>query len=105
MSQYGQRQRFFEALTRAMLAASQPLLVLIDDVQWCDQETLQWLHFLLRFDPKAPLLIIGCARAEELLPPHPLHPLLHHLRTSVGVTELVLPPLSMQETMKLAAQV
>ena len=51
-----------------MLAAPQPLLLLIDDLQWCDQETLQWLHFLLRFDPKKRFLIIGTARPEELVP-------------------------------------
>ena len=62
VAEYGQRQRFFEALARAILSASQPVLLLIDDLQWCDQETLEWLHFLLRFDPTARLLIIGCAR-------------------------------------------
>src|SRR6266516_4806479 len=36
VTEYGQRQRFFEALARAILAASQPLLLLIDDLQWCD---------------------------------------------------------------------
>ena len=50
VAEYGQRQRFFEALARAILSASQPVLLLIDDLQWCDQETLEWLHFLLRFD-------------------------------------------------------
>ncbi len=62
VGEYGQRQRFFEALARAILITSKPLLLLIDDLQWCDQETLEWLHFLLRFDPRAQLLIIGCVR-------------------------------------------
>jgi len=105
VGEYGQRQRFFEALARAILATSQPLLVLIDDVQWCDQETLEWLHFLLRFDPTARLLVIGCARAEELLPHHPLRTLLLHLRTTTDVTEIALQPLDAAETAKLAAQV
>jgi DNA-binding SARP family transcriptional activator len=105
VTEYGQRQRFFEALARAILVTSQPLLVLIDDVQWCDQETLEWLHFLLRFDPTAHLLVIGCARAEELPPHHPLRTLLLHLRTTAGVTEIVLQPLDAAETAKLAAQV
>src|SRR5262245_15626111 len=39
MTEYGQRQRFFEALARAVFAGPQPLIVLIDDLQWCDQET------------------------------------------------------------------
>jgi predicted ATPase len=105
VTEYGQRQRFFEALARAILVTSQPLLVLIDDVQWCDQETLEWLHFLLRFDPTARLLVIGCARAEELPPHHPLRTLLLHLRTTAGVTEIALQPLDAAETGRLAAQV
>ncbi len=45
-----QRHRLFEALTQALLAGKQPLLLVLDDLQWCDQETLEWLHFLLRHD-------------------------------------------------------
>ncbi len=51
-----QRRRFFEALAHATLQSNQPLLLLLDDVHWCDRETLEWLHYLLRFEPKAPLL-------------------------------------------------
>ncbi|HCJ33992.1 MAG TPA: 6-hydroxy-D-nicotine oxidase, partial [Ktedonobacter sp.] len=105
VTEYGQRQIFFEALARAILAASQPLLLLIDDLQWCDQETLEWLHFLLRFDPTARLLVIGCARAEELPQTHPLRTLLLHLRNSMRVTELTLQPLDAAETAKLASKV
>jgi DNA-binding SARP family transcriptional activator len=105
VTEYGQRQRFFEALARAILAAPQPLLLLIDDLQWCDQETLEWLHLLLRFDPMARLLVVGCARAEELPPHHALRTLLLHLRTTTGVTEITLQPLDAAETAKLASQV
>jgi predicted ATPase len=45
-----QRQRLFEALARAVVAGRRPTLLLIDDLQWCDPDTLKWLHFLLRFD-------------------------------------------------------
>ena len=105
ISEYGQRQRFFEALARAVFAAPQPLLLLIDDLQWCDQETLEWLHFLLRFDRKAKMLILGTARCEEVSPQHPLRSLLLHLRSTIQVTELTLQPLDAAETAKLAAQV
>ncbi len=105
VTEYGQRQRFFEALARAILAAPQPLLLLIDDLQWCDQETLEWLHFLLRFDPMARLLVVGCAREEELPQTHPLRTFLLHLRTTTGVTEITLQPLDAAETGKLAGAV
>jgi predicted ATPase len=105
VTEYGQRQRFFEALARAILLAPQPLLLLIDDLQWCDQETLEWLHFLLRFDPMARLLVVGCAREEELPPSHPLRTFLLHLRSTMRVTEIALQPLDAAETAKLASQV
>ena len=105
VTEYGQRQRFFEALARAILLTPQPLLLLLDDLQWCDQETLAWLHFLLRFDPMARLLVVGCAREEELPQPHPLRTLLLHLRNTTRVTEIPLEPLDAAETAKLASQV
>src|SRR5260221_2769153 len=105
VTEYGQRQRFFEALALAILLTPQPLLLLIDDLQWCDQETLAWLHFLLRFDPTARLLVIGCAREEELPPHHALRTLLLHLRTTTGVTEITLQTLDAAETAKPPSQV
>jgi len=105
VTEYGQRQRFFEALARAILLAPQPLLLLIDDLQWCDQETLEWLHLLLRFDPTARLLVVGCAREEELPPQHPLRIFLLHLRSTMRVTEIPLEPLDAAETAKLAGAV
>ena len=105
VTEYGQRQRFFEALARATLVTSQPLLLLLDDMQWCDQETLTWLQLLLRFDPAARLLVVGCARDEELPPRHPLQAFLLHLRSAMRVTEIPLEPLDAAESTKLASQV
>ena len=105
ITEFGQRQRFFEALARAVLGAPQPLLLLIDDLQWCDHETLQWLHFVLRFDPKKRLLVVGTARIEELAPAHPATEWLVHLRSEGSVTELALGSLDAVETGHLAGQV
>ena len=105
VTEYGQRQRFFEALARAILLTPQPLLLLLDDLQWCDQETLAWLHFLLRFDHTARLLVVGCAREEELPQQHPLRTFVLHLRSTTGVTDILLEPLDAAETAKLASAV
>jgi DNA-binding SARP family transcriptional activator len=100
-----QRQRLFEALARAILGASQPLLLLIDGLQWCDRETLEWLHYLLRFDPQARLLVVGTCRLEELEEDHPLASLLRALRRDEQLTEIELGPLDEAETASLAANV
>jgi DNA-binding SARP family transcriptional activator len=105
MTEFGERLRFFEGLARAVLAAPAPLLLLIDDLQWCDGETLEWLHFLSRFDPKAGLLVLGTARSEELDGTHPLAALLRHLRSTSQLAEIALEPLDAAETAALADQV
>lgn len=105
LSEDWQRQRFLEALARTILAAGQPLLLVIDDLQWCDQETLEWLHYLLRFDHQARLLVVGTLRPEEVEEHHPLTALLFDIGGSGQLTEIDLGPLTMAECDALATQV
>jgi DNA-binding SARP family transcriptional activator len=105
MTEGWQRRHFFEALSRAVLNARQPLLLLLDDLQWCDNETLEWLHYLLRFDKSARLLLIGTVRAEEITPGHPLAAFLGTLQRDGMVTEIALGPLDTAETTSLAEHV
>jgi DNA-binding SARP family transcriptional activator/ATP/maltotriose-dependent transcriptional regulator MalT len=99
-----QRQRLFEALARVILATRQPLLLLLDDMHRCDQETLEWLHYLFHFDPQAPLLLIGTMRPEEITAGHPLRTLLTALQRNHQVTEIPLEMLDASETAVLAEQ-
>lgn len=97
-----QRQQFFAALKHALLSAPQPLLLLLDDLQWCDQETLEWLHYLLRGEPDARFLLLGTVRLEETLPGHPLLSFLGAVQREGLVTELALGPLDRSEAALLA---
>jgi DNA-binding SARP family transcriptional activator/predicted ATPase len=103
-----QRQRLFEALAHAALSVGLPLLVLMDDLQWADQETLEWLHFLFRFHPPdgrpVALLVVGTARMEEVDAAHPLSALLMHLRHDVQVSEIELDALDAAASAELAQQ-
>lgn len=89
-----QRQLLFEALARAVLCCREPLLLFIDDLHWCDQDTREWLHFVLRFDPRTPLLILATVRQEEVSAGHPLTALLLTMRRENYLLELELGPLS-----------
>lgn len=100
-----QRRRLFEALARATLACtnkSQPLLLHLDDLQWVDPETLEWLHYLFHFDPQAPLLVVGTIRSEEIEAGHPVESLLVSLRRDRQLTEIELGPLDAVKTVTLA---
>jgi predicted ATPase/DNA-binding SARP family transcriptional activator len=103
ISEYGQRQRFFEALARAIMSIRRPVLLVLDDLQWCDQETLEWLHFLLRFNPQEPLLILCTLRREEMH--QSLTRLLQQFQTDRLLTQIELQPLDASETAKLANQI
>lgn len=98
-----QRQRLFEALARLTVQGQPPLLLLLDDIQWCDEDTLDWLHYLLRFDPKARLLLIATARQEDLQQEQPLLAFLSRLRQTELLHEQRLGRLTPADTAALVA--
>jgi DNA-binding SARP family transcriptional activator len=100
-----QRRRFFEAMTRAFFHGDQPLLLLIDALQWSDRGTLEWLHYLLRHDTRARLLVVGTYRPDQVRDDHPFSSLIHALREDGQVNEIALSPLSKAETATLAGNV
>jgi hypothetical protein len=100
-----QRQRLFDALARALRAPAAPLLLVADDLHWSDPDTLQFLHFLIRSDPEAPLLVVATARGEELQDGHPLVALATALRALDRCVEIELARLSREETALLAERV
>ncbi len=102
LTEDAQRQSFFEALTRAVLIKKQPLILMIDDLQWCDRETHEWLHYLLRFDQDAPILIIATIRTGEPQLAESLSRLLLALRSSGQLSEINLESLNETETRRLA---
>ena len=99
-----QRRRLFEALARAFSLDEQPLLLAIDDVQWCDADTFEWLSYLFGTGASTSLLVVGTLRPEEVDDQHPLQSLLLQLRAADQVTEIELDALTIAETAALAAQ-
>ena len=65
---------------------------------------MAWVHYLLRFDPRERLLIVGTLRAEELTNEHPLQSWLAALRREGQLTQIGLERLTAAEAASLAAQ-
>jgi tetratricopeptide (TPR) repeat protein len=105
MAESWQRHRFFDAIARGLLASKEPLLLLFDDLQWCDEETLEWLGFLLHREPEARLLVVATARTDEIDRDHGYVAMATSLSHSSQFQEVPLQPLDSDETAELAAQV
>ena len=99
-----QRRLLFEAVAQALTTSGRPLLLVADDLQWADTETLQFLHYLLRSRPRSPLLVAATARDEDLGAQHPLRELRTGLAALGQLTELELGRLSAQETAALGGR-
>ena len=80
-------------------------MILLDDLQWSDDATLELLATLAAGLRSLPVLVIGAYRSDEIDRLHPLRGLRHHLRRERLLRELVLEPLSAAETVELAEAV
>src|SRR5262249_52042523 len=65
MADAWQRHRFFEGVARALLAVDRPTLLVLDNMQWCDQETLEFVTFCLRLATSARLLVAATLRGAS----------------------------------------
>jgi len=80
-----QRHRLFDAVNRAMVS-DRPRLLIIDDLQWCDVETIELIGFFARASRTAPVLIVGTVRLEEVAEGHTLGDLVDALAKDRVVT-------------------
>jgi DNA-binding SARP family transcriptional activator/tetratricopeptide (TPR) repeat protein len=97
-----QRHRFVTALARALLAAARPTLLVLDNMQWCDHETLEFITFCLRFAASAPLLIAATLRDDGPCEDPVLGDWTDRMRAAGLLTELSLHPFEAADTGRLA---
>jgi hypothetical protein len=93
-----------DAVSRAILVGNRPRLLIIDDLQWCDTETIELIGFVIRTGQTAPVLIVGTVRSEEIPEHHPLVGLVDALGHDHAVTTVPLDRLDETATATLAAR-
>jgi predicted ATPase/class 3 adenylate cyclase len=86
-----ERYRLFDAVANWLAAASadEPLLLVLDDIQWAAKPTLLLLRHILRAG-SGRILLVGTYRDTELTHDHPLVELVADLRRQGGVERLSL---------------
>jgi len=97
-----QRLRFFEGLARALLAVDRPMLLVVDNMQWCDQETLSFLTFCLGLASDAQLLVAATLRNDSLDEDPVLLEWTDRIRATGMLAELSLSPFETADTARLA---
>ncbi|MEJ3405849.1 AAA family ATPase [Rathayibacter sp. YIM 133350] len=92
LSVHGDRVGVFRWL-RSQLA-EEPTLLVLEDLHWADEATLDALRFLGRRLGGTPTLLVVTYRDDEVSPRHPLAAVMGDLAGQPGVRRILVPPLS-----------
>jgi DNA-binding SARP family transcriptional activator/tetratricopeptide (TPR) repeat protein len=102
MAEAWQRHRFFEGLARALMAVGRPMLLILDNMQWCDQETLAFVTFFLGLAADTPVLVAATWRNDAFDDDPELTAWTARMRATGLLTEVSLSPLDAAGTARLA---
>jgi len=98
-----ERDRVLTALRTELTWPDHPTVLVIEDVHWADDATLDALRYLIRRIADLPAVLILTYRDDELNREHPLHGLLGQASRSDHVRHLPLRRLSQQAVRQLSA--
>ena len=87
-----ERYLLYEAVTELLRAAStlQPVVLVLDDLQWSDSQSLRLLRHVVTTVESARLLVLGTFRETELSPSNPLRDLLGALQREPNIHRMEL---------------
>lgn len=99
------RARLFEGMTVLLerLSVDRPLVLVIEDVHWADQSSLDLLRYVVRAVGQARVMIAATFRSDEVGRSHPLRPVLAELERVESVRRIDLQRLSRDEVGELLA--
>jgi predicted ATPase len=101
------RIRLFESITHFFISVSKesPLLILLDDLQWADQASLDLLEYFVRSTGNLRVLVVCTYRSEDAGPDTPLHKILTKLNRDRLLEAFPVKNLGEDDTARLIEQV
>ncbi|GAB3920225.1 LuxR family transcriptional regulator [Kribbella albertanoniae] len=99
--------RLFEELLTLLgrAAGDQPVVLVIEDLQWADVSSRELFAYLARNLADRPILLVGTIRSGELTPGHPTRQLLGELGRRADVVRVELAALERREVAALLAAI
>jgi DNA-binding CsgD family transcriptional regulator len=79
------------------LSAARPVMLVLEDLHWADQSTLELLAFLVRSLREVRVLLVATYRSDEMHRRHPLRPLLISWERLRSVHRIELPSFGREE--------
>lgn len=101
------KARLFRAVVQLLdaLAAGRQLVVMIDDLQWADDASAQFVHYLARQAARRPMLLVCAYRDEDLAAEERLASLVESLRREAHARQMTLSRLRPADTRALLQSV
>jgi DNA-binding SARP family transcriptional activator len=98
--------RLYEGVAQvvASLAAERPLVISVDDLQWCDEDSCNLMQFLARRLDRAAILWLGTITLGELERNAPAARLCRTLRAKAGAESIALSGLGEEEVWRLVRE-
>jgi DNA-binding NarL/FixJ family response regulator len=99
----GARPHEVAAALLDQLRSDPPCVVILEDLHWADDATLDVIRLVARKVESAPVLVVGTYRDDQIDRNHPLRILIGDIATSPAVARLSLGPLSEAAVAELAS--
>jgi serine/threonine protein kinase len=88
----------FQSFLQVFCQKEHPLVLFLDDLQWADTATLQWLQQIMTQANTPYLLLIATYRDNEVSATHPVMLMLSQMKKQgVRINHLCLPPLTLHQ--------
>ena len=99
------RQELFSASLRAFDDPHRLTVVIVEDIHWADEATLDWLRYVSRRVAPARAMVVVTYRDDEIGEDHPLRVAIGELATQRATRRMGVPPLTVDAVRALAADV
>jgi DNA-binding SARP family transcriptional activator/Cdc6-like AAA superfamily ATPase len=97
------RDAVFKSLSDVLCqeTAKHPVVVICDDVQWCDESSVSAMNHIMRMNRRQPLLVVAATRETELRDNPAVQQVLRSLRHDKLLREIRLDPLTEEQLCEL----